>query len=207
MMVTGGASDSEVVPGTFFALHGKPKPYAPVDKSGRTQDSRRMDKKYSGGLDDLPADILLAISRIDVFAKRVVGCGPEMDANVARAKVFDLVDGFFRQQLGMPARAVEGVPKKKPSRPPVTDASIEAAIVGESTDRILPGDVVRCVLRMENGAIVTGESLGYADRNGSGVFDMRLASREARAKAIERAWELETYLYRHHTAAEFDQHF
>lgn len=71
----------------------------------------------------------------------------------------------------------------------VTPESIEAVIAGEYYTRVPGTTLTICVLTLENGFHVIGDSACVDPDN----FDVELGQRYAREKAVEKIWELEGY--------------
>lgn len=76
--------------------------------------------------------------------------------------------------------------------PRLTPDRIDALITGEDY-HIFPGTTVTvCLLRLENGFTVIGESACASPEN----FDEEMGRKIARSNARERIWQLEGYLLR-----------
>lgn len=76
--------------------------------------------------------------------------------------------------------------------PRVTPQSLDAKIVGEDY-HVFPGTTVTvCLLHLENGFTVTGESACASPEN----FDAEMGRQIARRNAREKVWSLEGYLLR-----------
>lgn len=80
--------------------------------------------------------------------------------------------------------------------PRVTLESMEAKIAEE--EYLTKGLLTICVLRMQNGFYVVGESAPASPEN----FDAELGKRFARENAIRQLWKLEGYALRDRLAAE-----
>lgn len=82
--------------------------------------------------------------------------------------------------------------------PRVTPADIEAKIAKAEFHRLSPVLTV-CVLTLQNGFHVTGESACASPEN----FDEEIGNKIARGNAVAKVWGLEGYLLRErlHTAA------
>jgi hypothetical protein len=93
---------------------------------------------------------------------------------------------------------------------PVTIESVEDVIEMESYFECDLSGIVICTLTMTNGAFVTGEGRGFYGAAGvkNDIMECKSpAMEEARLKAFEKAWELESYLHNHYSALEFNKHF
>lgn len=79
----------------------------------------------------------------------------------------------------------------------LTPDDIEAVIVKEDY-YVFPGTTVTtCLLTLKNGAKTIGVNYGSIDLDRQ---DWVVGRREARKQAVEKVWELEGYLVRHHLA-------
>lgn len=76
--------------------------------------------------------------------------------------------------------------------PRVTPDSLDAKILGEDYHVFPDTTVTVCLLRLENGFTVTGESACASPEN----FDPELGRQIARRNAREKIWALEGYLLR-----------
>lgn len=74
--------------------------------------------------------------------------------------------------------------------PKVTLNDIERKIVKEEYHRFANTTLTVCVLTLQNGTTITGESACVSPEN----FDEQLGRKYAREKAIEKIWALEGYL-------------
>lgn len=92
---------------------------------------------------------------------------------------------------GVVAPAPADAPVNVPTGPRVTLEGVLAKAKGEEFFRVGPTMTI-CVLTLENGAHVTGESVCVAVEN----FDEELGRKIAKDKAISKAMELEGYLLR-----------
>lgn len=89
------------------------------------------------------------------------------------------------------ASAPADAPVNVPTGPRVTLEGVLAKVKGEEFFRVGPTMTI-CILTLENGAHVTGESACVAVEN----FDEELGRKIAKDKAISKAMELEGYLLR-----------
>jgi hypothetical protein len=81
--------------------------------------------------------------------------------------------------------------------PRITPADIDAQIVSEAY-YVFPGTTLTvCLLTLQNGFHVTGESVAASPEN----FDEEIGRRIARTNAREKIWALEGYLLRSRLAA------
>ncbi len=78
---------------------------------------------------------------------------------------------------------------KRLDAPRVTPQRIESIIVGESFHR-LTGTLTVCVLTLENGFTVTGESACASPEN----YNEELGNKIAKSNAKDKIWALEGYL-------------
>lgn len=74
--------------------------------------------------------------------------------------------------------------------PKVTLNDIERKIVKEEYHRFANTTLTVCVLTLQNGTTITGESACVSPEN----FDEQLGRKYAREKAVEKIWALEGYL-------------
>ena len=74
--------------------------------------------------------------------------------------------------------------------PKVTLNDIERKIAKEEYHRFANTTLTVCVLTLQNGTTITGESACVSPEN----FDEQLGRKYAREKAIEKIWALEGYL-------------
>lgn len=74
--------------------------------------------------------------------------------------------------------------------PKVTLNDIERKIVKEEYHRFANTTLTVCVLTLQNGTTITGESACVSPEN----FDEQLGRKFAREKAVEKIWALEGYL-------------
>lgn len=74
--------------------------------------------------------------------------------------------------------------------PRLTPKDIDAAIDGEGYTVLPDQRTTVCMLVLQNGFTVTGISSVISKEN----FDQELGRKIARAKAIDKVWELEAYL-------------
>lgn len=81
--------------------------------------------------------------------------------------------------------------------PRVTPAAVEAAIKGEDYHVFAPGTLTVCVLTLQNGFQVVGESACVSPEN----FDAELGRKIARDNAKNKIWALEGYALRNKLAA------
>lgn len=80
----------------------------------------------------------------------------------------------------------------------LTAAHIDAVIVKEAFHVFPDSTVTVCMLTLRNGAKVLGHNYGSIDPSQQ---DWATGRREARAIAVEKAWELEGYLLRQNLAS------
>lgn len=80
--------------------------------------------------------------------------------------------------------------------PRLTPEGIEMAIAGEEYT-VFSGRLTVCVLTLQNGFLVTGESSCVSAAN----FDAELGRKIARDSAKNKVWELEGYLLRQQLAS------
>lgn len=74
--------------------------------------------------------------------------------------------------------------------PTITEDAINSKIIGVKFFRVAPTTLTICVLHLENGFTVTGESACVCEEN----FDEDLGREVAFKKAKEKVWQLEGYL-------------
>lgn len=80
--------------------------------------------------------------------------------------------------------------------PRLTPQDIEIAVAGEEY-AVFSGRLTVCVLTLQNGFLVTGESSCVSAEN----FDAELGKKIARDNAKNKVWELEGYALRQRLAA------
>lgn len=93
-------------------------------------------------------------------------------------------------------KATEAESAANATAPRVTLESMEAKIVGE--DYLTHGLLTICILRMQNGFYVVGESAPASAAN----FDPELGKKFSYENAIRQLWKLEGYSLRDRLAAE-----
>ena len=76
------------------------------------------------------------------------------------------------------------------SHPKVTLNDIERKIAKEEYHRFANTTLTVCVLTLQNGTTITGESACVSPEN----FEEHLGRKYAREKAVEKIWALEGYL-------------
>lgn len=79
---------------------------------------------------------------------------------------------------------------KGKTAPRVTPDHIEKIIVGESYHQFADTTLIVCVLKLQNGFTVTGESAAASPEN----FDEEIGRKIARQNAHDKIWLLEGYL-------------
>lgn len=93
----------------------------------------------------------------------------------------------------------QGIQDKGLTAPRITPDRIDSIIVGEDY-HVFPGTTVTvCILKLENGFTVTGESACASPEN----FDAELGRKIAKTQARDKIWALEGYALRqklHETA-------
>lgn len=88
----------------------------------------------------------------------------------------------------------EAIIAKGLTAPRITPESLEAKIVAEAY-HVFPGTTVTvCMLSLENGFSVVGESAAVSVAN----FDADIGCQVARRRARDKMWSLEGYLLREH---------
>lgn len=94
-------------------------------------------------------------------------------------------------------KAAEAMSAANATAPRVSLESMEAKIVGSAYWQPLDTTLTVCILRMENGFHVVGESASASAEN----FDAELVKKFAYENAIRKLWQLEGYALRDRLAA------